>query len=172
VQAIYVPADDLTDPAPATIFQHLDATTVLSRAVAEMGVYPAVSPLDSYSRILDPAIVGHRHYETARSVTTCLNRYRELRDIIAILGMEELMEADKKTVYRARRIQQFLSQPFAVAETFTGRKGRFVPLADTIRSFEAILGGEADHLPEQAFFMVGDIDEAHQKAKEMTEAVS
>ncbi|MGI5970829.1 MAG: F0F1 ATP synthase subunit beta [Oscillospiraceae bacterium] len=167
VQAIYVPADDLTDPAPATIFTHLDATTVLSRQVAEIGIYPAVSPLESYSRILDPAIVGRRHYDTAQGVTTCLNRYRELRDIIAILGMEELSEEDRKTVYRARRIQQMLSQPFFVAEAFTGMPGRFVKLEDTIRSFEAILGGEADELPEAAFFMVGDIDEAYEKAKSL-----
>jgi F-type H+-transporting ATPase subunit beta len=165
VQAIYVPADDLTDPAPSTIFAHLDATTVLSRSVAEIGIYPAVSPLESYSRILDPAIVGQEHYETAQGVTTCLNRYRELRDIIAILGMEELSEDDKRTVYRARRIQQFLSQPFTVAEAFTGMQGRFVPLKDTVRSFAVILGGEVDSMPEQAFFMVGDIDEAYKKAK-------
>jgi F-type H+-transporting ATPase subunit beta len=137
----------------------------LSRGVAEIGVYPAVAPLESYSRILTPAVVGQRHYDTARAVTTCLNRYRELRDIIAILGMEELSEDDKRTVYRARRIQQFLSQPFAVAETFTGMKGRFVKLEDTVRSFEAILGGEVDDVSEQAFFMVGDIDEAMEKAK-------
>jgi F-type H+-transporting ATPase subunit beta len=165
VQAIYVPADDLTDPAPSTIFAHLDATTVLSRSVAEIGIYPAVSPLESYSRILDPAIVGQEHYETAQGVTTCLNRYRELRDIIAILGMEELSEDDKRTVYRARRIQQFLSQPFTVAEAFTGMQGRFVSLKDTVRSFSVILGGEVDGVPEQAFFMVGDIDEAYEKAK-------
>ncbi|MDR2421565.1 MAG: F0F1 ATP synthase subunit beta [Oscillospiraceae bacterium] len=165
VQAIYVPADDLTDPAPATIFTHLDATTVLSRSVAEIGVYPAVSPLESYSRILTPAAVGQRHYDAARGVASCLNRYRELRDIIAILGMEELTEDDRKIVYRARRIQQFLSQPFFVAETFTGKQGRFVKLEDTVRSFEAILGGDADDTPEQAFFMVGDIDEAMEKAK-------
>ncbi|MDR1589047.1 MAG: F0F1 ATP synthase subunit beta [Oscillospiraceae bacterium] len=165
VQAIYVPADDLTDPAPATIFSHLDATTVLSRQIAEIGVYPAVSPLESYSRILDPAIVGKAHYETAQGVTTCLNRYRELRDIIAILGMEELSESDRRTVYRARKIQQFLSQPFSVAETFTGMPGRFVKLDDTIRSFAAILGGETDDMPEAAFFMVGDIDEAREKAR-------
>lgn len=167
VQAIYVPADDLTDPAPATIFTHLDATTVLSRSIAEIGIYPAVNPLESNSRILDPAIVGRVHYETAQGVSTCLNRYKELRDIIAILGMEELSEEDKKTVYRARRIQQLLSQPFSVAETFTGQEGRFVPLKDTIRSFGAILGGEVDTLPEQAFSMVGDIDEAVKKAKEL-----
>jgi F-type H+-transporting ATPase subunit beta len=167
VQAIYVPADDLTDPAPATIFTHLDATTVLSRSVAEIGVYPAVAPLESYSRILDPAIVGKEHYDTAQGVTTCLNRYRELRDIIAILGMEELSEDDRRTVYRARRIQQFLSQPFTVAENFTGMKGKFVSLKDNIRSFSVILGGEVDTMPESAFFMVGDIDEAYEKAKSL-----
>ena len=165
VQAIYVPADDLTDPAPATIFSHLDATTVLSRSVAEIGVYPAVSPLESYSRILEPDIVGQEHYETAQGVTACLNRYRELRDIIAILGMDELSEEDRKIVYRARRIQQFFSQPFSVAEAFTGMEGRFVALKDTIRSLSAILGGETDSFPESAFFMVGDIDEVHEKAK-------
>jgi len=165
VQAIYVPADDLTDPAPATIFSHLDATTVLSRSVAEIGVYPAVAPLESYSRILEPSVVGTEHYETARGVEACLNRYRELRDIIAILGMDELSLEDRKTVYRARKIQQFLSQPFKVAEAFTGMEGRFVHLKDTIRSFGAILGGDADELPETAFFMVGDIDEAFEKAK-------
>ncbi|UOO37265.1 F0F1 ATP synthase subunit beta [Oscillospiraceae bacterium CM] len=167
VQAIYVPADDLTDPAPATIFTHLDATTVLSRSIAEIGVYPAVSPLESYSRILDPLIVGPAHYNAAQGVITCLNRYRELRDIIAILGMEELSEEDRKTVYRARRIQQFLSQPFNVAEQFTGNKGKYVALADTIRSFEAILGGEADSMPEAAFSMVGNIDDVYNKAKNM-----
>ena len=167
VQAIYVPADDLTDPAPATIFSHLDATTVLSRNIAEIGIYPAVAPLDSYSRILEPSIVGMEHYETARGVTACLNRYRELRDIIAILGMDELSLDDRKTVYRARKIQKFLSQPFFVAEAFTGIQGRFVSLKDTIRSFSAILGGEADDLPEAAFFMVGDIDEAREKANHL-----
>jgi F-type H+-transporting ATPase subunit beta len=165
VQAIYVPADDLTDPAPATIFTHLDATTVLSRAIAETGIYPAVSPLESHSRVLEPAIVGREHYDTARAVTTCLNRYRELRDIIAILGMDELTDEDRRTVYRARKLQHFLSQPFSVAEAFTGMQGRFVKLPDTIRSFQAILGGEVDDLPEAAFFMVGDIDEAVEKAK-------
>jgi len=165
VQAIYVPADDLTDPAPATIFSHLDATTVLSRSVAEIGVYPAVAPLESYSRILEPSVVGAEHYETARGVEACLNRYRELRDIIAILGMDELSLEDRKTVYRARKIQQFLSQPFKVAEAFTGMEGRFVRLKDTIRSFGAILGGEVDDIPETAFFMVGDIDEVFEKAK-------
>ncbi len=167
VQAIYVPADDLTDPAPATIFTHLDATTVLSRSVAEMGIYPAVSPLESTSRILDPAIVGKRHYEVAQAVQECLQRYSELKDIIAILGMNELSSEDRATVYRARRIQRFLSQPFAVAEVFTGQPGRFVPLEDTIRSFEAIIGGEVDDLPEAAFFQVGGIDEVVAKAKEM-----
>jgi F-type H+-transporting ATPase subunit beta len=167
VQAIYVPADDLTDPAPATIFTHLDATTVLSRSVAEIGIYPAVSPLESNSRVLSPAVVGERHYSVAAGVTECLNRYRELRDIIAILGMEELSEADRRTVYRARRLQQFLSQPFAVAENFTGQEGRFVKLDDTLRSFEAVLGGECDDTPEQAFFMVGDIDEAMKKAENL-----
>ena len=168
VQAIYVPADDLTDPAPATIFSHLDATTVLSRHIAEMGIYPAVSTLESNSRILDPAIVGKEHYEVARQVQECLQRYNELKDIIAILGMDELGEEDRKVVYRARKIQQFLSQPMNVAEAYTGKPGRFVPLKDTIRSFKAIVDGEVDDLPESAFFMVGDIDEAIDKAKEMT----
>lgn len=167
VQAIYVPADDLTDPAPATIFSHLDATTVLSRSIAEMGIYPAVSPLESNSRILDATIVGRAHYEAAQGVIECLSRYKELRDIIAILGMEELSEEDRKTVYRARRIQQFLSQPFNVAEQFTGNKGKYVSLKDNIRSFEAILGGEADHYPETAFSMVGNIDDVYNKAKDM-----
>ena len=167
VQAIYVPADDLTDPAPATIFTHLDATTVLSRHIAEMGIYPAVSPLESSSRTLDPSIVGKEHYEVARRVQACLQRYNELKDIIAILGMDELSEEDQKTVYRARKIQQFLSQPMHVAEAFTGKPGRFVPLADTIRSFKAIVDGQVDHLPESAFTMVGDIDEAIAKAEEM-----
>ncbi|MCL2152695.1 MAG: F0F1 ATP synthase subunit beta [Oscillospiraceae bacterium] len=167
VQAIYVPADDLTDPAPATIFSHLDATTVLSRSIAEIGIYPAVSPLESSSRILDQNIIGKEHYDTAQGTLACLNRYRELRDIIAILGMDEISLEDRKTVYRARRIQQFLSQPFSVAETFTGMKGRFVPLKDTIRSFAAILAGDADNLPEAAFFMVGDIDDVYEKAKNL-----
>lgn len=167
VQAIYVPADDLTDPAPATIFTHLDATTVLSRSVAEMGIYPAVSPLESSSRILDPTIVGKRHYEVAQAVQECLQRYSELKDIIAILGMNELSAEDRATVYRARRIQRFLSQPFSVAEVFTGQPGRFVTLEDTIRSFEVIIGGEVDKLPEAAFFQVGGIDEVVAKAKEM-----
>ena len=167
VQAIYVPADDLTDPAPATIFSHLDATTVLSRQIAEMGIYPAVSPLESNSRILTPEIVGKEHYEVARRVQECLQRYNELKDIISILGMEELAEEDRKVVYRARKIQMFLSQPMNVAETFTGQPGRFVPLKDTIRSFKTIVDGEVDDLPESAFFMVGDIDEAIRKAEEM-----
>ena len=165
VQAIYVPADDLTDPAPATIFSHLDATTVLSRSIAEIGVYPSVSPLESYSRILEPGIVGQEHYDVARGVTICLNRYRELRDIIAILGMDELSEGDRRIVYRARRIQQFFSQPFSVSEVFTGLEGRYVHLKDTIRSLTAILGGETDDFPELAFYMVGDIDEVYEKAK-------
>jgi len=167
VQAVYVPADDLTDPAPATIFSHLDATTVLSRNVAEIGIYPAVSPLESSSRILELNILGKEHYEAAQGVLFCLNRYRELRDIIAILGMDEISLEDRKTVYRARKIQQFLSQPFAVAEAFTGMKGRFIPLKDTIRSFTAILGGDVDKLPESAFFMVGDIDDVLKKAKSL-----
>ena len=167
VQAIYVPADDLTDPAPATIFSHLDATTVLSRQVAEMGIYPAVSPLESNSRILTPEIVGEEHYSVARRVQASLQRYNELKDIISILGMEELAEEDRKVVYRARKIQMFLSQPMNVAETFTGKPGRFVPLKDTIRSFKTIVDGEVDDLPESAFFMVGDIDEAIAKAKEL-----
>ena len=167
VQAIYVPADDLTDPAPATIFSHLDATTVLSRSIAEIGIYPAVSPLESSSRILEQSIVGKEHYDTAQGVLACLNRYRELRDIISILGMDEISLEDRNTVYRARKIQQFLSQPFSVAEAFTGMKGRFIPLKDTIRSFEAILGGDADDLPETAFFMVGDIDDVFEKAKNL-----
>lgn len=168
VQAVYVPADDITDPAPATIFSHLDATTVLSRHVAEAGVYPAVDPLESSSRILAPDIVGTEHYEVARRVQECLHRYQELKDIIAILGMDELSENDKRTVYRARRISLFCSQPFAVAETYTGMEGRFVPLEDTIRSFKAIVDGEVDNLPESAFFMVGDIDEVKKKAEELT----
>ena len=167
VQAINVPADDLTDPAPATIFSHLDAITVLSRQVSEMGIYPAVSPLESSSRILDPDIVGQDHYETAMRVQECLQRYSELKDIIAILGMDELSEEDKKTVYRARRIQRFLSQPFNVAEVFTGMKGRTVPIKDTIKSFAAIINGEVDDIPESAFFLVGDIDDVLKKAKGM-----
>jgi F-type H+-transporting ATPase subunit beta len=167
VQAIYVPADDLTDPAPATTFSHLDATTVLSRQISELGIYPAVDPLDSTSRILDPNIIGQEHYEVARAVQKILQTNKELQDIIAILGMEELSEDDKVIVNRARRIQRFLSQPFFVAEQFTGRDGRYVKLEDTIRSFKAIVDGEYDHLPEQAFYMVGTIEEAVESAKKM-----
>jgi F-type H+-transporting ATPase subunit beta len=165
IQAVYVPADDLTDPSPATTFAHLDATVVLSRQIAELGIYPAVDPLDSTSRQLDPQIVGTDHYETARSVQAVLQRYKELRDIIAILGMDELSEEDKVTVFRARKIQRFLSQPFFVAEVFTGSPGKYVPLKETIRAFRGIVQGEYDTLPEQAFYMVGTIDEAIQKAK-------
>src|SRR2546425_1277338 len=165
VQAIYVPADDLTDPAPATTFAHLDATTVLSRALTEIGIYPAVDPLDSTSRILDPQIVGEQHYKVARRVRAVLQRYKELQDIIAILGMDELSDEDKLTVARARKVQRFLSQPFSVAEQFTGMKGKYVKLEDTIRSFEELLDGKHDNLPEQAFYMVGNIDEAVEKAK-------
>ena len=164
-QAVYVPADDLTDPSPATTFAHLDATLVLSRQIAELGIYPAVDPLDSTSRQLDPQIVGQEHYETARAVQGILQRYKELRDIIAILGMDELSEEDKLVVARARKIQRFLSQPFFVAEAFTGQPGKYVPLKETIRGFRAIVDGEMDELPEQAFYMVGTIDEAVEKAK-------
>lgn len=167
VQAIYVPADDLTDPAPATAFSHLDATTVLSRQIAELGIYPAVDPLDSTSRILDPRVIGEEHYQTARSVQQILQRYKDLQDIIAILGMEELSDDDKVTVSRARKIQKFLSQPFHVAEQFTGTPGRYVKLSDTIRGFKEILEGKHDELPEQAFYMVGGIDEVLEKAKSM-----
>jgi F-type H+-transporting ATPase subunit beta len=169
VQAIYVPADDLTDPAPATTFSHLDATTVLSRQLAELGIYPAVDPLDSTSRILDPRIVGEEHYRVARGVQQVLQRYKELQDIIAILGMEELSEEDKLIVARARRMQRFLSQPFFVAEQFTGSTGRYVPLSETIRGFNEILEGKHDELPEQAFYMVGNIDEVAEKAKRLGE---
>jgi F-type H+-transporting ATPase subunit beta len=165
VQAVYVPADDLTDPSPATTFAHLDATVVLSRQIAELGIYPAIDPLDSTSRQLDPLIVGQEHYETALAVQRTLQRYKELKDIIAILGMDELSEEDKQTVSRARRIQRFLSQPFFVAEVFTGTPGRYVSSKETIRGFKGILSGEYDHLPEQAFYMVGTIDEAVEKAK-------
>jgi len=165
VQAIYVPADDLTDPAPATTFAHLDATTVLSRGIAELGIYPAVDPLDSSSRILDPNIVGHEHYACARGVQKILQDYKSLQDIIAILGMDELSEEDKLTVARARKIQRFLSQPFQVAEVFTGHAGKLVPLKDTISGFNSILNGEYDHLPEIAFYMVGDITEVVAKAE-------
>jgi F-type H+-transporting ATPase subunit beta len=167
IQAIYVPADDLTDPAPATTFAHLDATTVLSRQIAELGIYPAVDPLDSSSRILDENIIGKEHYNVARDVQKILQRYKDLQDIIAILGMEELSDDDKAVVARARRIQRFLSQPFHVAEQFTGTAGKYVPLKDTIRSFQEILSGKHDKLPEQAFYMVGNIDEAVEKAKTM-----
>ncbi len=167
VQAIYVPADDLTDPAPATSFAHLDATTVLSRQIAELGIYPAVDPLDSTSRSLDPRIVGDEHYTTAREVQRVLQTYKSLQDIIAILGMDELSEEDKLVVARARKIQRFLSQPFHVAEVFTGFPGVFVPIADTVRSFKAIVAGEYDHLPEGAFYMVGTIEEAVKKAESM-----
>jgi len=165
VQAVYVPADDLTDPSPATTFAHLDATVVLSRQIAELGIYPAIDPLDSTSRQLDPLVVGQEHYDIARGVQQTLQRYRELKDIIAILGMDELSEEDKQIVGRARRIQRFLSQPFFVAEVFTGTPGRYVSTKETIRGFKGILNGEYDHLPEQAFYMVGSIDEAVEKAK-------
>lgn len=165
VQAVYVPADDLTDPSPATTFAHLDATVVLSRQIAELGIYPAIDPLDSTSRQLDPLVVGHEHYETALAVQRTLQRYKELKDIIAILGMDELSEEDKQIVGRARRIMRFLSQPFFVAEVFTGTKGRYVSIKETIRGFKGILNGDFDHLPEQAFYMVGTIDEAIEKAK-------
>ncbi|GAB1537013.1 F0F1 ATP synthase subunit beta [Geovibrio sp. ADMFC3] len=167
VQAVYVPADDLTDPAPATTFAHLDATTVLSRQIAELGIYPAVDPLDSTSRILDPNIVGDEHYQTARAVQAVLQRYKELQDIIAILGMEELTEQDKLTVARARKIQKFLSQPFHVAEQFTGLAGKYVPLSETIESFKKILAGDCDDLPEQAFYLVGNLDEVYEKAEKL-----
>ena len=165
VQAVYVPADDLTDPAPATIFTHLDATTVLSRSIAEQGIYPAVDPLESSSRVLEPEIVGEKHYSVARRVQECLQRYDDLKDIIAILGMEELSADDRLTVYRARKIQNFLSQPMSVAKAYTGAEGRFVPLSDTIEGFRQIVDGEADDIPELAFSMVGNIEEAREKAK-------
>jgi len=167
VQAIYVPADDLTDPAPATSFAHLDATTVLSRAISELGIYPAVDPLDSTSRLMDPAVIGEEHYQVARDVQGILQRYKALQDIIAILGMDELSEEDKLTVARARKIQRFLSQPFDVAQVFTGFPGVQVPLEKTVASFKAVVAGEYDHLPEAAFYMVGDIDEAVAKAQKM-----
>ena len=165
VQAVYVPADDLTDPAPATIFTHLDATTVLSRAIAEQGIYPAVDPLESASRALEPEIVGEEHYRVARAVQETLQRYNDLKDIIAILGMDELSAEDRATVYRARKIQKFLSQPMSVAKAFTGEEGKFVSVKDTVESFRQIIDGEADDIPEAAFFMVGDINEAREKAK-------
>ncbi|MGD8592696.1 MAG: F0F1 ATP synthase subunit beta [Gammaproteobacteria bacterium] len=167
IQAVYVPADDLTDPSPATTFAHLDATVVLSRSIAELGIYPAVDPLDSTSRQLDPLVIGQEHYDVARSVQGTLQRYKELKDIIAILGMDELSEEDKLTVARARKIQRFLSQPFFVAEVFTGSPGKYVSLKDTIAGFKGLVGGEYDHVPEQAFYMVGSIDEALEKAKKM-----
>jgi F-type H+-transporting ATPase subunit beta len=167
IQAVYVPADDLTDPSPATTFAHLDSTVVLSRDIASLGIYPAVDPLDSTSRQLDPLVVGEDHYNTARAVQGTLQRYKELRDIIAILGMDELAPEDKLAVARARKIQRFLSQPFHVAEVFTGSPGKYVSLAETIRGFKMIVNGECDHLPEQAFYMVGTIDEAFEKAKKV-----
>jgi len=166
-QAVYVPADDLTDPSPATTFAHLDATLVLSRGIAEQGIYPAVDPLDSTSRLLDPNLIGTEHYEVARAVQGVLQRYKELKDIIAILGMDELSDEDKQTVARARKVQRFLSQPFFVAETFTGAPGKYVSLKDTIRAFKGIVEGDYDHMPEQAFYMVGGIEEAVEKAKAM-----
>ncbi len=167
IQAVYVPADDLTDPSPATTFAHLDATVVLSRNIASLGIYPAVDPLDSTSRQLDPNVIGNDHYDTARRVQSTLQRYKELKDIIAILGMDELSEEDKATVSRARKVEKFFSQPFHVAEVFTGSPGKYVSLKETIRGFKMIVDGEVDHLPEQAFYMVGGIDEAMAKAKEM-----
>ena len=167
IQAIYVPADDYTDPAPATTFAHLDATTALSRQIVELGIYPAVDPLASSSRILDPRILGKEHYEVARAVKEILQRYRDLQDIIAIMGIDELAEEDKVIVGRARRIQKFLSQPFNVAEQFTGIPGKYIKLADTIRSFKMIVDGELDHLPEQAFYMVGVIEEVIAAAEKM-----
>jgi len=172
VQAIYVPADDLTDPAPATTFSHLDATTVLSRSISELGIYPAVDPLDSTSRILDPRIVGEEHYNVARAVQQILQRYKDLQDIIAILGMDELSEDDRLTVSRARKVQRFLSQPFFVAEQFTGTPGKYVKLEDTIRGFKEIVEGLHDELPEQAFYMVGTIEEAQEQGKKMAESAA
>ncbi len=169
IQAVYVPADDLTDPAPATTFAHLDATVVLSRSIAELGIYPAIDPLDSSSRQLDPLVIGEEHYNVARAVQGTLQRYKELKDIIAILGMDELSEEDKQLVQRARKIQKFLSQPFFVAEVFTGSPGKYVSLKDTIVAFKGIVDGEYDHIPEQAFYMVGGIDEVLEKAKKMEE---
>ena len=169
VQCVYVPADDLTDPAPATTFAHLDGTVVLSRPIAELGIYPAVDPLDSTSRILDPNVLGVEHYQVARQVQVTLQKYKDLQDIIAILGMDELSEEDKLTVSRARKIQRFLSQPFFVAAQFTGTEGKFVTVADTVRGFKEILEGKHDDLPEQAFYMVGGIDEVVEKAKKLAE---
>ncbi|MEY3068568.1 MAG: synthase subunit beta, partial [Pseudomonadota bacterium] len=170
IQAVYVPADDLTDPSPATTFAHLDATVVLSRNIASLGIYPAVDPLDSTSRQLDPNVIGNEHYDTARRVQSTLQKYKELKDIIAILGMDELSEEDKQAVSRARKIERFFSQPFHVAEVFTGSPGKYVTLKETIRGFKMICDGECDHLPEQAFYMVGGIDEAIEKAKKMSAA--
>jgi F-type H+-transporting ATPase subunit beta len=170
VQAIYVPADDLTDPAPATSFAHLDATTVLSRSIAEKGIYPAVDPLDSTSRVLEPRVVGEEHYQIARQVQQILQKYKSLQDIIAILGMDELSEEDKLTVARARKIERFLSQPFHVAEVFTGSPGKLVSIQDTIKGFKGLCAGDYDHLPEQAFYMVGTIEEAIAKAEKLAEA--
>ncbi len=167
IQAVYVPADDLTDPSPATTFAHLDATVVLSRDIAALGIYPAIDPLDSTSRQLDPNVIGQEHYQIARDVQGILQRYKELKDIIAILGMDELSEDDKQAVYRARKVQRFMSQPFHVAEVFTGSPGKYVSLKDTIRAFRGIVDGDYDHLPEQAFYMVGGIDEAIEKAKKL-----
>ena len=169
IQAVYVPADDLTDPSPATTFAHLDSTVTLSRSIASLGIYPAVDPLDSTSRQMDPQVIGNEHYETAQRVQQTLQKYKELKDIIAILGMDELSEEDKQAVSRARKIERFFSQPFHVAEVFTGSPGKYVPLKDTIRGFKAIVDGEYDHLPEQAFYMVGGIEEAVEKAKKMAE---
>ena len=170
VQAVYVPADDLTDPAPATTFAHLDATTVLSRSISSLGIYPAVDPLESNSRILSPEIVGNEHYQVARQVQSILQRYVELQDIIAIMGMDELSDEDKLTVSRARKIQRFLSQPFSVAEQFTGMKGKYVPIKETIRGFKEIIEGKHDDLPESAFLFVGTIDEAVEKGREIAES--
>jgi F-type H+-transporting ATPase subunit beta len=167
VQAIYVPADDLTDPAPATAFAHLDATTVLSRSIAELGIYPAVDPLDSTSTVLSPEVVGEEHYRVARQVQATLQRYKDLQDIIAILGMDELSEDDRLVVARARKMQRFLSQPFFVASQFTGAQGKYVPLKDTISGFKEILSGSLDHLPEQAFYMVGNVDEVKARAEQL-----
>ena len=167
IQAVYVPADDLTDPSPATTFAHLDATVVLSRNIAELGIYPAVDPLDSTSRQLDPSILGQEHYDTTRAVQGVLQKYKELKDIIAILGMDELSDEDKLSVNRARKIQRYLSQPFFVAETFTGTPGKYVSLKDTIKGFQAIVNGDYDDLPEQAFYMIGEIEEAKKKADEI-----
>ncbi|MBH1645492.1 F0F1 ATP synthase subunit beta [Stenotrophomonas maltophilia] len=169
IQAVYVPADDLTDPSPATTFAHLDSTVTLSRSIASLGIYPAVDPLDSTSRQMDPLVIGHEHYDTAQRVQQTLQKYKELKDIIAILGMDELSEEDKQAGSRARKIERFFSQPFHVAEVFTGSPGKYVPLKDTIRGFKAIVDGEYDHLPEQAFYMVGGIEEAVEKAKKMAE---